>query len=113
MLAKAFWNDTSGDRVVKYAPGDVIKDDHPKRDWLLKSGIAVEEVKASKAKEPAKPTPKPAAEPVEDEPAKADSKKPKPTDSAEAHRAYLKARKVETKGLTRAQMIKVIAGLDD
>lgn len=112
MLAKAFWNDTSGDRVVKYAPGDKISDSHPKRDWLIKSGIAVEEVKASKptkAKESAEPKP----EPVEDEPVKADSKKPKPTDSAEAHRAYLKARKVETKGLTRAQMIKVIAGLDD
>lgn len=111
MLAKAFWDDRSGDRVVKYAPGDVISDSHPRRDWLLKSGIAVEEVKATKAKETAKPAPKP--EPVEDEPVKADSKKPKPTDSAEAHRAYLKARKVETKGLTRAQMIKVIAGLDD
>lgn len=111
MLAKAFWDDRSGDRVVKYAPGDKISDSHPRRDWLLKSGIAVEEVKATKAKETAKPAPKP--EPVEDEPAKADSKKPKPTDSAEAHRAYLKARKVETKGLTRAQMIKVIAGLDD
>lgn len=112
MLAKAFWDDRSGDRVVKYAPGDKISDSHPKRDWLIKSGIAVEEVKASKptkAKEPAKPKP----EPVEDEPVKAASKKPKPTDSAEAHRAYLKARKVETKGLTRAQMIKVIAGLDD
>lgn len=112
MLAKAFWDDRSGDRVVKYAPGDKISDSHPKRDWLLKSGIAVEEVKVSKpvkAKEPAKPKP----EPVEDEPAKADSKKPKPTDSVDAHRAYLKTRKVDTKGLTRAQMIKVIAGLDD
>ena len=112
MLAKAFWDDRSGDRVVKYAPGDKISDSHPRRDWLIKSGIAVEEVKASKstkAKEPAKPKP----EPVEDEPVKAASKKPKPTDSAEAHRAYLKARKVETKGLTRAQMIKVIAGLDN
>lgn len=112
MLAKAFWDDRGGDRVVKYAPGDKISDSHPRRDWLLKSGIAVEEVKVSnptKAKEPVEPKP----EPVEDEPVKADSKKPKPTDSAEAHRAYLKARKVETKGLTRAQMIKVIAGLDD
>lgn len=112
MLAKAFWDDRSGDRVVKYAPGDKIADSHPRRDWLLKSGIAVEEVKASKptkAKEPVKAEPKP----VKGEPAKADSKKPKPTDSAEAHRAYLKARKVETKGLTRAQMIKVIAGMDD
>lgn len=109
MLAKAFWDDRSGDRVVKYAPGDKISDSHPRRVWLLKSGIAVEEVKPVKAKEPAKPKP----EPVEDEPVKADSKKPKPTDSAEAHRAYLKARKVETKGLTRAQMIKTIAGLDD
>lgn len=112
MLAKAFWDDRSGDRVVKYAPGDKISDSHPKRDWLIKSGIAVEEVKVSKpakAKEPVEPK----SEPVEGEPVKTDSKKPRPTDSAEAHRAYLKARKVDTKGLTRAQMIKVIAGLDD
>lgn len=39
--------------------------------------------------------------------------KPKPTDSIDDHRAYLKARKIETKGLTRAQMIKIIAGLED
>ena len=50
--------------------------------------------------------------PTPEEKPKADGK-PKPTDSVDAHRVYLKSRKVDPKGMTRAQMIKAIAGLDD
>lgn len=132
MLAIAFWEDYSKRPVVKYAPGDEIADDHPKRDWLLASGIAVDEPEA--------PNPEPVAKPSSDEvPASDDAGdqtdgeadngdadpnpepeakpapdgKPKPTDSVEAHRAYLKSRKIDPKGMSRPQMIKAIAGLDD
>lgn len=125
MLAKAFWEDRSGNPSVKYSPGDEIPDDHPKRDWLLRSKIAVavdEPVKVAEViddqddavdvvddDQAVDNTP---ADDV-DEPVKVDTAKPKPTDSIDDHRAYLKARKIDTKGLTRAQMIKIIAGLED
>lgn len=124
MLAKAFWEDRSGDPAVKYAPGDEIPDDHPKRDWLLRSKIAavVEEpvkVDAADDQDDAVDVVDDAQDvddtPVDDveEPVKVDAAKPKPTDSVDAHRNYLKARKIDTKGLTRPQMIKIIAGLED
>lgn len=121
MIVKAFWQDRSGGKVVKYTPGDEIADDHPKRDWLLRSGIAIDESKDSKpvkakSKESVndEKSAKTSEAPVNDEePAKTSVDKPKPTDSVDAHRAYLKSRKIDPKGMTRAQMIKAIAGLDD
>lgn len=122
MLAKAFWEDRSGDPAVKYAPGDEIPDDHPKRDWLLRSKIAavveepVEAVDVADDQDDVvdddQAVDNTPADDV-DEPVKVDTAKPKPTDSIDDHRAYLKARKIDTKGLTRAQMIKIIAGLED
>lgn len=122
MLAKAFWEDRSGDPVVKYTPGDEIPDDHPKREWLIRSGIAavVEEPAEAvdvaddqdDAVDDAQDVDNTPADEVQ-EPVKVDTAKPKPTDSIDDHRAYLKARKIDTKGLTRAQMIKIIAGLED
>lgn len=112
MLAVAHWEDRSGGRPVKYKPGDEVPDDHPKREWLLRSKIvklvedAPDEVKLKKV-DPVEDTPDEVEEPV------ADPEKPKPTDSVDAHRNYLKARKIDTKGLTRPQMIKIIAGLED
>lgn len=112
MLAVAHWEDRSSGRPVKYKPGDEVPDDHPKREWLLRSKIvklvedAPDEVKPKKV-EPVEDTASEVEEPV------ADTEKPKPTDSVDAHRNYLKARKIDTKGLTRPQMIKIIAGLED
>lgn len=125
MLAKAFWEDRSGNPAVKYAPGDEIPDDHPKRDWLLRSKIAAVVEEPAEAVDVADDQDD-AVDVVDDdqavdntpaddveEPVKADTAKPKPTDSVDAHRNYLKARKIDTKGLTRQQMIKIIAGLED
>ena len=117
MLAVAHWEDRSGDRPVKYKPGDEVPDDHPKREWLLRSKIVkldedtADDVKPEKV-EPVDDTPDEDTADEVEEPA-TDPKKPKPTDSVDAHRAYLKARKIDTKGLTRPQMIKIIAGLED
>lgn len=112
MLAVAHWEDRSGDRPVKYKPGDEVPDDHPKREWLLRSKIvklAEDTPKQVKSKK---------VEPVDEKPDEVEDpatapEKPKPTDSVDAHRSYLKARKIDTKGLTRPQMIKIIAGLED
>lgn len=121
MLAKAFWEDRSEDPAVKYAPGDEIPDDHAEREWLLRSGIAAD-VEES-AGEPEAEDDQDAADDDQDvddapaeedeEPVKVDTAKPKPTDSVDAHRDYLKARKIDIKGLTRPQMIKIVAGLED
>jgi len=118
MLVKAYWQDRRGDKVVKYAPGDVIPDDHPKRDWILRSGIAIEEKPESAKAARSEKSEEHEEETVEysssdETPVKEAAEKPKPTDSVDAHRAYLKARKIDPKGMTRAQMIKAIAGLDD
>jgi len=113
MIAKSFWIDRGGDRPVKYSPGDTIPDDHPKRAWLLKSGIAETEQAQGKATPvaTAKPEPKVEAAP-EPKVEKRSPKKPLPTDSIEAQRAYLTDQGIETKGLTKPQMIKAIANLD-
>lgn len=114
MRAAAFWEDRAVDPVKKYTPGDEISDSHPKRDWLVRSGIAVaepvddephvEQVASEVGRE---------SEHVDDDVPAAESSKPKPTDSVDAHRKWLKARGVDVRGLTRPQMIKVIAGMDE
>lgn len=114
MIAKSFWTDRGGERSVKYSPGDTIPDDHPKRAWLIKSGIAETEQVQGKAAPVAKAKPRPKVE-AEPEPKveKRSSKKPLPTDSVDAQRAYLAEQGIETKGLSKPQMIKVIANLDN
>lgn len=116
MLAKAFWEDRSGDSAVKYAPGDAIPDDHPKREWLIKSGIAAPalDVVEDSNLDDVKVDVDDMHVPIDDAPALdvvEDSGKPKPTDSIEKHREYATKHGIDPKGLSRAQLVKAIRDL--
>lgn len=115
MLAKAHWEDRSGEQPVKYIPGDEIPDDHPKREWLLRSKIAVAEptsepdVSVVPDGDSDAPSDGSASVPDDDPaPASTSGGKPKPTDSIEKHREYATKVGIDPKGLSRAQLIKAI-----
>lgn len=110
MIAVDFWIDRDSEPVGKYSPGDVIPDDHPKRAWLLKSGIARVDSPEHVKSEPVKVEPKVEVKP---EPKKVEvALTPKPTDSIDAWRSYLKDQGIESKGLSKPQMIKAISNLN-
>lgn len=109
MLAKAHWEDRGSNPVVKYRPGDTIPDDHPKRDWLLNSGIASGDVEGDPVVEvadDAEPEREPEAEAVEPEPVpEGDVSRPKQAASTEDWRAYGESQGINTKGLSKQQII--------
>lgn len=102
-------------------PGQVVEIDESQVERFIHLGI-IDDPRTAEAEEaPQEPAPDegpedPGEEPedVSEDPAPKPevTDKPKPTESVEKHRTYLASRGIETKGLNRAQMIKIISGLD-
>lgn len=106
MLAKAHWEDRSGEQSVKYTPGDEIPDDHPKREWLLHSGIAVATSEVAEVVDDAEPETSQETPAVEPEPApEGGPARPKQAASTEDWRDYGESMGVNTKGLSKQQII--------
>lgn len=126
MIASMVWEDRSGVRPVKYRPGDVIPDDHPRRAWLLRYGIAVVEKPVEPVEAPVEADGEadPEVEPVEADgdgdpvesddvedddtdpvgPVEADGR-PRKTAPVAAWRKYADAQGLPTKGLNKQQII--------
>lgn len=124
MIASMVWEDRGGVRPVKYRPGDVIPDDHPRRAWLLRYGIAVvEEDPVESVELPAAAGDDVDADPVEsdgdaDPVESADDEddtdpvdpvdengRPRKTAPVAAWRKYADAQGLPTKGLDKQQII--------
>lgn len=135
MIASMVWEDRGGVRPVKYRPGDVIPDDHPRRAWLLRYGIAVVEKPVEPVEPPAAADGDGDADPVESdgdvdpvEPIESDGDvdpvesaddeddtdpvdpvdengRPRKTAPVAAWRKYADAQGLPTKGLNKQQII--------
>lgn len=130
MIASMVWEDRGGVRPVKYRPGDVIPDDHPRRAWLLRYGIAVVEEGPVEPVDPVESVQPPAvadgdvdvdpvesdgdADPVESADDEDDTDpvdlidengRPRKTASVAAWRKFADAQGLPTKGLSKQQII--------
>jgi hypothetical protein len=106
LTARIAWPSREDGRTVWYRPGDQIPEDHPKRDWLLRSGIAVD----ADLQPAPEPTPAPAPEPkhaVSDAPAPdcPSVKRPAKAASIDSWRTYAVARGIDPKGMSKKDLI--------
>lgn len=95
-------------RTVWYRPGDQIPEDHPRRDWLLRRGIAVDVdlvVPPIPVTETV-PDPKHAA-PVETPPESA-VKKPAKAAPLASWQAYAVGCGIDPKGMTKQELIAAV-----
>jgi hypothetical protein len=106
LTARVSWPSAGeGGRTIWYRPGDQIPEDHPKRDWLLRRGIAVDgELHPAPAAAPDSVEPKHAApEPVSD--VEPEVKRPARAASVDMWRSYAVALGIDPKGLSKQEII--------
>lgn len=115
LILRKHWRPVVGGRVVRYVPGDELSEGHPKRDWLVRHGIAVEAGdSAPHLGDPVEPdeAPEDAQEAAQDGP-EADvqdadapeAKRPPKVAKLEMWQSYAKTQGVNPKGLTKDEII--------
>lgn len=107
LTARVSWPSVEDGRTVWYRPGDQIPEDHPKREWLIRRGIAVDgDITPDRPAKPAAPkvesTPNPG---VDEEPVESGPVKPKRAASVDAWRTYAEAQGVDVKGMSKQEII--------
>lgn len=100
IIARAIWKDVVHSNDT-YHPGDEIPADHPKIDWLLRSGIATKEGQHRAPK--ATPTPK--VEEPKAAPARREVKRPSKAAKLAVWQDYARSQGLDPKKMTREDLI--------
>lgn len=117
LTARVLWIAREDGRSVRYRPGDLIPDDHPKRDWLIRHNIAedssaepvedaAEDVSDQETDEPVEDAAEAVSDQETDEP---DEERPARAASVAAWRAYAETRGIDPKKMSKQELIAALS----